>query len=79
MCQVNTGWKEIYVMISIASDMSMYTNIAKCIGAFEYLGNEVLYDVPLTALKAHGRPSQHLLDVAPFAGCRGMRASVHQQ
>ena len=62
-----TGWKEIHVMISIGCDMNMFENIAKCIVAFEYLGNEVLYHVPLASLEAHGRPSQHVLDVAPLS------------
>ena len=41
-------------------------NIAKCIGAFEYLGNTVLYHMPLASIEAHGRPSQLVLDVAPL-------------
>ena len=54
-------------MISKARDMNMCTNIVKCIGTFEYLGNEVLYHVLLTSIQAHGRPSQHVLDVAPLS------------
>ena len=54
-------------MISIGCDINMCANIAKYNDAFEYLGNEVLYHVPLASLAAHGRPSQHVLEVVPLS------------